>query len=39
MKKAILTHITKEHSKPNVFETGNHPKAESCCANTGKSEM
>jgi hypothetical protein len=39
-KGAILTHITREHDKPNVFESGNHPKSkEGCYANAeGKSE-
>ena len=41
--KEILTHITSEHSKPNIFhgEPGakNHPKASSEYANCGDCSM
>ena len=34
---AILTHITREHDKPNVFETDTHPKTSGCYQNGEKS--
>lgn len=39
-KGTILTHIDRGHDKPNVFESGVHPKSkEGCYANAeGKSE-
>lgn len=33
--KGIITHITSEHAKPEIFEKGVHPKASSEYANCG----